>query len=61
MFDRIDISKEIWQEISGILKKHKIPYTTHYETRDVPNASEYPDALVVDKHIQINLVISNYL
>jgi hypothetical protein len=60
MFDRIDISKEIWKEISDILKKHKIPYTTHWARRDVQRAMEYPDITVNDKHIQINLVIPNY-
>lgn len=46
MFNRIDISKETWKEISDILKKYKLPYTTHYEGEN--------------KHIQINLVIPNF-
>lgn len=60
MFSRIDISKETWKEISNILKKHKIPYITHYESRDIPRAMEFPDLIVKDKHIQINLVIPDY-
>ena len=46
MFDKINISKETWKEISDILKKYQIPYTTHYEGED--------------KHIQINLVIPHF-
>lgn len=42
----INVSKEIWKEINNILAKYKIPYTTHWENED--------------KHIQINLVISNF-
>lgn len=49
MLDGTDISKETWREISEILKKYKIPYTTHYKSKDITN-----------KHIQINLVIPNY-
>lgn len=25
-----EISREVWEEIHDILKKHNIPYTTHY-------------------------------
>ncbi len=57
---RIDISKEIWKDICDVLGKYKIPYTTHYEQRDIQKAMEYPDTTVTDKHIQINLVIPNY-
>lgn len=53
------ISKEIWEEIYGILKKYEIKYTTHYESRDVQRAIEYPDITVQDKYIQINLTIPN--
>lgn len=53
------VSKEIWEEISEILKKYKIEYTAHYENRDVQRAMEYPDITVRDKHIQINLTIPN--
>lgn len=56
----MEISKEIWKEISDILKRYKIPYTTHYESRDIQRVMEYPDLTVQDKHIQINLVIPNY-
>ena len=46
MFDRANISEEVWGEIFDILKKYTIPYTTHYKG--------------VDKHVQINLIIPNY-
>lgn len=55
-----NISKEIWKEVLDVLKKHRIPYTTHYESRDVQRAMEYADVTVQDKHIQINLVIPDY-
>ncbi len=42
----MNISKEVWKEIDDVLKKYKIPYTTHWECED--------------KHIQINLVIPNF-
>ena len=53
----MNISKEIWRDILSVLGKHKIPYTTHYERRDIQRAMEYPDVTVCDLHIQINLVI----
>lgn len=56
----MEITKEIWKEISNVLKKHKISYTSHWESRDIPRAMEYPDITVHDKHIQINLVIPDY-
>ena len=56
----MNISKETWKEILDVLGKHKIPYTTHYESRDVVQAMECPDITVMDKHIQINLVIQDY-
>lgn len=40
------ITKEIWKEIDAILLRYGIPATTHFEGED--------------KHIQINLVISDY-
>jgi hypothetical protein len=60
MVDGTDISKETWREISEILKKYKIPYTTHYKSKDIQRAMECSDLTVTNKHIQINLVISNY-
>ena len=54
------ITKEVWRDVLDILKKHKISYTTHYETRDIQCPMEYPDVVVMDKHIQINLVIPDY-
>ena len=59
--DRINISKEILNEINVVLKKYKIPYATNYERRYVQRAIELPDLLVTDRHIQINLVIPNFL
>ena len=56
----MNISKEIWKEICDILGKYKIPYTSHYESRDIQKAMEYPDVTVQDKYIQINLVIPDY-
>lgn len=56
----MNISKEIWKELCDVLKKHGIPCTAHYESRDVSKAMEYPDITVQDKHIQINLVIPDY-
>ena len=56
----MEIAKEIWREISNILKKYKIPYTAHFESRDIQRAMECPDITVEDKHIQINLVIPDY-
>lgn len=43
---RANKSRDAWSEISDILKKYKIPYTTHFEA--------------MNKHIQINLTIPNY-
>ena len=40
------LTPEQEKEIQGILSKHKVPYTVHYENDD--------------KHIQINLVIPDY-
>ena len=56
----MNISKEIWKEVLDVLKKHNISYTTHYESRDIQKAMEYPDITVQDKHIQINLVIPDF-
>ena len=56
----MNTSKEVWREILDVLKKHKISYTTHYESRDIQRAMEYSDITVQDKHIQINLVIPDY-
>ena len=41
-----NVPRDAWSEISDILRKYKIPYTTHYDD--------------TDKHIQINLTILNY-
>lgn len=56
----MNISKATWKEVVDILKKHEIPYTTHYESRDIQKAIGYSDVTVQDKHIQINLVIPDY-
>ena len=56
----MEITKEIWKEIGDILLKYTIPYTAHFESRDVQRAMEYPDITVQDKHVQINLVIPDY-
>lgn len=56
----MNISKETWKEILDLLGKHKIPYTTHYENRDIQRAMEQEDVTIQDKHIQINLVIPDY-
>lgn len=56
----MNVSKETWKEICVVLEKYNIPYTTHYESRDVQQAMEYPDVTVQDKYIQINLVIPDY-
>lgn len=56
----MNISKETWKEVLTILKKYKIPYITHYESRDVERAMECPDITVQDKHIQINFIVPNY-
>ena len=34
----MEINKRIWKEISDILKKYKIPYTAHFESRDIQRA-----------------------
>lgn len=56
----MNISKNVWKDISDILKKNKIPYTTHYEHRDVQRAMEYSDATIHDLHVSIKLVIPDY-
>ena len=56
----MNISKEIWREVLDVLKRHKISYTTHYKSRDIQKAMEYPDITVQDKYIQINLVIPDF-
>ena len=56
----MNISKEVWKEISNVLNKHFIAYTTHYRTRDIQKSMEQPDIIVHDKCIQINLVIPDY-
>ena len=57
----MNISKDIWNDVLAVLSKHKIPYTTHYENRDIQRSIEQEDITVMDKHIQINLVIPDYL
>lgn len=60
------ITKEIWKEILEVLKKHKVPYTTHFEERNtstitslsIDNEAQYDT--VQDKHIQIKLVIPDF-
>lgn len=56
----MNITKEIWKEICDVLEKYRIPYTSRYESRDIPKAMEYSDLVVHDKHIQINLVVPDY-
>ena len=56
----MNISKEVWKELLTVLKKHSIPYTTHYESRDIQRAMESFDIYVQDKYVQINLVIPDY-
>lgn len=53
----MEISKEVWREIALILQEHKIPYTTHLESRDIPVPMEECEKTVQDRYIQINLVI----
>ena len=48
------ITKEIWKEIQGVLKKHKIPYSVYYEYKNLAKS------IITSKHIQINLVIPDY-
>lgn len=55
-----NITKEIWKEIEDVLNKHNISYTSHYESRDIETAMEYPDRVVQDKYIQISLIIPDY-
>lgn len=50
----MNISKEEWKAINSFLVEHKIPYTSHYDSRDVQGTS------VQDKYIQVNLVIPDY-
>jgi hypothetical protein len=57
----MDITKEIWKELLDVLEKHKIPHVSHFEKRDIQRAMEYPDITVHDKHIQINVVIPDFL
>lgn len=54
------ISKEVWKDINSVLGKHMIPYTTHFEHRDIQKAMECQDVTVHDLHIFINLVIEDY-
>lgn len=57
----MNVSKEIWKEILNILNKYNISYTTHYENRIIHNTTEKcPNTNVIDKYIQINLVIEDY-
>ena len=57
----MNISKKAWKEICDVLEKHKIPYTTRYESRVIQKVMECPDITVQDKHIYIeNLVILNF-
>ena len=52
-----EYNKRSLKKIDSILKKYKIPYTTHWESRDVQKAIGCPDVTVHDKHIQFKLVI----
>lgn len=56
----MDISKKVWREISSVLEKHKISYTTDYKSREIEKAMECQNVIVQDKYIQINLVIPDY-
>ena len=51
------ISKDIWRDVLEVLKKHKISYTTHLETRDVRRPVDMSEITVYDTHIQINLIV----
>lgn len=56
------INNNAWKDLKVVLEKHNIPYTTHYERREEPQAMEYPDKVYMDKHIQISeLVILDYV
>lgn len=57
---KINISQELWREINDVLNRYQIPYTTHYERRDIQKTMGQQDITVIDKHIQINLVIPDY-
>jgi len=52
-----EISKEVWKDVLDVLKKHKISYTTHLESRDISMPMGECEKTVQDRHIQINLVI----
>lgn len=54
------ITKEVWRQISDVLERNKISYTTHLESRDIQRSMACPDITVHDKHIQINVVIPDY-
>ena len=49
-----NLNKAAWDELFDILKKHKIWCATSYKNR-VDNG-----VVVVDKHVQINLVVRDY-
>ena len=56
----MDITKDVWKQIRGVLEKNKIQYTAHCTNRDVEQVMEKPPIEVIDKHIQINLTIPDY-
>lgn len=55
----MNISKDVWREVFRVLSKYKIPFAAKYE--NVPlNDSDTSPSHIVNKHIQINLVIQDY-
>lgn len=55
------ITKQAMEELSSVLEKYEIPYTTRYASRDVTKSMAYPDTIVHDLHIQINVAVPDYL
>lgn len=54
------ITKSMWKDVQEVLKKHKISYTTHLETRDIRHPIDMSEVTVYDTHIQINLIVPDY-
>ena len=46
-----EISKEVWKDVLAVLKKHKISYTTHLESRDITMSMGECEKTVQDRHI----------
>ena len=57
----MNITKAAWGEMLRVLKKHKIPYVAHLVSTGTRSKDDDPESEIVDNHIQINIIVSDYM